>query len=140
MMHTKNNNMNRIYYFVWYFFFSAYWSAYELGEKANADKNASYLTGLNIGWNLFGLCEIILYNGYPFSTLFMVISCLIPAVSIPYFLTSDRKNFLEKMNKFTFLRDSKFKRTRYLTLFGTTLWSIAFVAGVAVLRNIYNTL
>jgi len=131
--------MKRLNYFLWYFFFSAYWTAYELGEKRNPKSNASYLLSLNIGWNLFGLFQILLLFGYQKPTLLLIGLCLIPAVFIPYFLTNNKKEYLKKNEEFAYLKNIENKRARYILLISITLWSIAFVAIVAVLRNIYQT-
>lgn len=131
--------MGRINSFLWYFFFSAYWTAHELGEKRNPESNASYLLALNIGWNLFGMCQIGLYSGYKISNVLLIIFCLVPAIFIPYYMTKSKSRFQKKSAEFAYLRDQKLKRRRYILLIMLTLWSIGFVAGIAVLRNISRT-
>ena len=131
--------MRYIKYFLWYLFFSAYWTAYNLGEKIRPESNATNFIMFAIGLNLFALFEMALLFGYKFSGIILFLFCVLPAVLIPYLLFTQNKVFKSKIEQFRFLNTREYNRKRYILLISITVETGLLVFGLALVRNILGT-
>lgn len=130
----------KITYSWWYLFYSAYWTAYHLGEKENPESNACYLLKILIGFNMFALFQFGLYFGYAFSTTLFFIVCILPAALIPYFSFERRSRYKLRMNEFKLLKNQSYARKRHILLIVLAIWSILFsaIGGIIRMWNIDN--
>ncbi len=131
---------SKINYYWWYLFFSSYWTAYELGEKNKPEENAKYFIGFIIGLNMFALFQILLLYGIQVNTYIFVPLCFLTGIIIVNRIYFHKNRYIKMKESFLFLQNSSNKSKRYKVLFLTAIWSIAFVAAIAVMRDIYNTL
>jgi hypothetical protein len=130
----RNHNLKRMNYYIWYIFYSAYWSAYELGEKDSPQGNANYLLTIIFGVQLFTICQFLSLFDINFPIFFLVGIC----VGIPIFINRyyflRKKRFKEKFNDFKFLRTPAFKKRRYLLLAFIVLCSVLLLTLSGILR------
>ncbi|HLN71819.1 MAG TPA: hypothetical protein VK205_00890 [Prolixibacteraceae bacterium] len=124
----------KITYSWWYLFYSAYWTAYHLGEKENPESNAIYYYNLLIGFNLFGLAQLAKFKGYDLSITILVIMCVLPAILIPYFSFDRGNRYKQKMNEFKFVKNKTHARQRHILLLVLAIWSILFNAIGGIIR------
>ena len=134
MMCITNLNLKRMNYYIWYLFYSAYWSAYELGEKDSPQGNANYLLTIIFGVNLFTICQLLSLFDIKLHIFYLVGICAgIPIfINRYYFLRKNR--FKEKFNDFKFLKTPAYKKRRYILLVFIVLCSVLLLALAGILR------
>lgn len=125
---------NKITYAWWYLFFSAYWTAFNLGEKKAPEDNAVYIFNYWLGLNLFGIMQLIKFLGYTFSVIVLISICVFPAIAIPYFSFKKENRYRKRIDEFNFLKDTCYAKKRYLLLIILSLWSVLFVAIGGIIR------
>ncbi len=123
-----------IIYSWWYLFYSAYWTAYYLGEKHTPESNANYLLNILILLNIFGIMQLFAFFGYKVSIPTLLIICILPAYSIPYLSFQKKDRYKIRMKEFKFLRNVNSAKKRHLLLIFLSIWTISFVA----ISNIIN--
>lgn len=126
--------LRRISYSWWFLFYSAYWTAYHLGEKEEPESNAIYYFNLLIGFHLFGIMQLVKYWVYDFSIPVLVSVCVLPALIIPYLSFRKGKRYKTKIDEFKFLKGNSNARKRYILLIILSLWSVLFVAIGGIIR------
>jgi hypothetical protein len=126
--------LKRINFYWCYLFFSAYWTAFSLGEKKEPESNANYLLSVIIGLNLFGIFEFIKYLGYNLPIIWLVIICVVPAITIPYYSFKMDSKYKKKLIDFDFLKTEENKKKRHTILLLISIWSVFFVALGGILR------
>lgn len=126
--------LKRITYSWWYLFFSAYWTAYHLGETEEPEGNAYYLLNVLIGLNIFGVMQFLKFTGYNFSITALIIICVLPAIIIPYLSFKKGNRYKMRMSEFEFLKEGCNAKKRYILLILISLWSVLFVAIGGVIR------
>ena len=128
-----------IRHYMWYFYFCVYWSAYNWGEKKNPQSNATNLFGFI--WIMIasiGL-QVILCFGYRFPGWTYFCIPVLPAFILPSILFKERK-INSNRKEFDFLRTDKYKRKRRIVVASVIMVLILLNAGVAIYRNITNSL
>ena len=114
-------------YYLYYIFFSAYWTAFEFGEKEMPEDNAAYLLSFVIFLNFTGVFNIITYLGFKYSNSFIyILFFLFLSYLISYILFQKNKRFSMVKPKFEFLKFSKYRKKRYLTIVCIVVWCIIF--------------
>ncbi len=126
--------MKKLNYGLWYLFFSAYWTAYNWGEKRNPQSNATNFISITIALNLFLPFNVYLLLGHKVPGLVLFTFCFLPGLILPYILFRRRKIYEIKIKQFEFLKQEDFKRRRFTVLLVVTFWSIASFIGIGVLR------
>jgi hypothetical protein len=124
----------RITYSWWYLFYSAYWTAFNLGEKEVPESNAIYFFNLLIGFHIFGVMQLLKFFGYDFPIVVLISICVIPALTIPYFSFKRGYRYKARMDEFKFLKGNNKSKTRHILLIALSLWSILFVAIGGIIR------
>jgi hypothetical protein len=127
-------NLKKVIYYWWYLFFSAYWTAFHLGERDEPESNAIYYFNLLIGFHLFGIMQLIKFLGYDFSISVLVGICVFPAIAIPYFSFKKGNRYIKKIDDFKFLKDTSYAKKRHSLLIILSFWSIIFVAIGGIIR------
>lgn len=121
-------------YYWWFLFYSAYWTAYNLGEKDEPEGNAIYYFNLLIGFHFFGIVQLILFWGYDFTAEIGVGVCVLAALIIPYLAFRKGNRYKTKSEEFKFLKDASTAKMRHILLITQALWSIIFVAFGGLIR------
>jgi hypothetical protein len=107
------------------FFFSAYWTAYELGEDKHPEINAEYLVGIIIFLNLYGFIDFFLERNVILNNSIIVIVFLIVQVAI-YRLFIYKRRFMAYYEDFIFLKLVKYRRKRRISLAGILICTLVF--------------
>lgn len=134
MMLITNLNLKRMNYYIWYLFYSAYWSAYELGEKDSPQGNANYLLTIILGVNLFTIFQLLSLFDIKLPIFYLVGICAGIPIFINRYYFLRKKRFKEKFNDFKFLRTLAYKKRRYLLLVFIVLCSVLLLALAGILR------
>ena len=127
-------NFKKLNFSWWYLFYSAYWTAFHLGEKEEPESNAIYYFNLLIGFHLFGIMQLIKFWGYNFSVAVLIIVCMLPAIIIPYLSFKKGERFKRKKEEFIFLKEASNAKKRHILLLVLSIWSILFVALGGIIR------
>lgn len=121
-------------YYIWYLFYSAYWSAYELGEKDSPQGNANYLLTIILGVNLFTIFQLLSLFDIKLPIFYLVGICAGIPIFINRYYFLRKKRFNEKFNDFKFLRTPTYKKRRYLLLVFIALCSVLLLALAGILK------
>ena len=124
----------KIIYGWWYLFYSAYWTAFNLGEKEEPESNAIYYFNLLIGFHLFGIMQLAKFFGHNFSITVLISVCVLPALIIPYLSFKKGGRYKTQIEKFKFLKDANNAKMRHTLLIILSLWSVLFVAIGGIIR------
>ena len=120
---NPENNM----YILKLFFFSAYWTAYELGEDKNPEINAEYLVGIIIFLNLYGCMDFFIEFSLIQKNIMVLIMFLIVQLSI-YLIFIYKRRYINYYEDFLFLKMAKYKKNRRRSLVGIAIFTLAFMA------------
>jgi len=130
--------LKKLNYYLWFLFFSIYWSSHNWGAS-RPENNATNLISLILLLNLSALLQVLLYFGYSLSSLLFVMFCGVPAFIIPYLLFQRKEVLNSKLKEFKFLEAKEYNRKRIICVGRILVFSIAFNAGIAMIRNITNS-
>ncbi len=134
MMFITDLNLKRMNYYIWYLFFSAYWTAYELGEKDSPQENANYLLTLIFGVNLFTICQLFALFDIMLPIFYLISICAgIPIFANKYYFLRKRR-FRTKIDDFKHLKSQEYKKQRYILLSSVFLSSVLMLVLTEVLR------
>lgn len=122
----------------WKLFFTAYWTAYNLGEKDSPEINASWLIILIFGINGFSILFLIMFiNGGTLPTPKISVSLvLIISIIINLNVLFSKKNgYKKKIEEYKFLGKTENKKSGNRLLIVLSLGSILIMAISALLNN-----
>jgi hypothetical protein len=109
-----------------YLFFCGYWTAYNLGERANPEINAEYI--LTFYWLIFLISiKNILYKviNLNISLILVLIFCFLLPKSLNYFIFLKDKKFKKELSKYNYLNFPEYKKRSKLVV----IIAVVLVAG-----------
>lgn len=112
--------MKLIKHTYWKIFFAAYWLAYELGEKNNPQRNASWFIEVTFMINLFSLLFIanfIYGEKLAFYKAYLVFSMIFTFAFNEYILFSNKQNFNNQLKQFDYFAKPENKKNRNKIIF-----------------------
>ncbi|WP_426669074.1 hypothetical protein ACPPVU_22980 [Mucilaginibacter sp. McL0603] len=130
------NILKGIRHYWWYLYFSAYWSAYNWGEKNTPQSNAINLLYLITLLVLSGLLQIALLFGIKLSGMAFIAFCGLPALIIPYWSISKNKMYKERLREYDYLKAKEFNYKRNVYVISVLVFAIALNTSIAIIRNL----
>jgi hypothetical protein len=109
-----------------YLFYSAYWIAYDLGEKKNPQNNAEYLLSILIALNGFVLIQILKYFGFRVNTSIIILEFLL-SYTIVYLMFIKNQRFKKNLNDYRYLSLIQNKLKRNVIIIIISMWTILFI-------------
>lgn len=122
----------------WTIFFSAYWTAFQLGEKKTPQVNASWFMILISMVNMFSIINfltLLIGNDYSFFPVLISISSLIVIFLNIYVLFLSKKNYKKRAKDFEKLSLSNKTRFRITTLLFVFLITFIILMISSLLNN-----
>ncbi|MDD4968090.1 MAG: hypothetical protein PHT07_01530 [Paludibacter sp.] len=124
--------------FYWKIFFSAYWLAYDLGEKKTPEWNATGFLKFTSIFNMFGLIFIVnfVYGGdLPYIKLLLALTIVSSFVFNKLFIYSKKYGFENQIKSYEYLSKPERKRKRNRILIFTLIFTFGFMITSMVINN-----
>lgn len=130
--------MKRIKNFYWKIFFSAYWFAYDLGEKKTPEWNSTGFVEFTSAFNIFGLIFIanFVYGGdLPYIKLLLALTIIFSFVFNKLIIYSKKSGFEKHIKSYEYLSKPEIKKTRNKILTFTLIFTFGFMITSMVINN-----
>jgi len=122
MIHIKN--------LYWKIFFSAYWLAYDLGEKKTPEWNAAVFLKFTSTFNMFGLIFLVnfVYGGdFPYMKLLIVLAMVFSFSIHKSIVYSKKSGFKKHIETYNYLSKPEMKKKRNQTVISVILFTLLFM-------------
>jgi len=122
--------MLNIKHFYWKIFFSAYWLAFDLGEKKTPESNATGFVEITSILNIFGIIFIVNFldgGNLPYIKLYIALSVFFSFSFNKLIIYSKKLGYKKHLKSFEYLSKPDFNKTRNKTVFCILIFTVLFM-------------
>ncbi len=124
--------------YYWKLFFSAYWFAFDFGEKKNQHRNASWFMNLTMFLNMVSCLFVITFFCYSkptYSIEYIILSMIITSIFNEFILISKKYGYENKIKYYSYLSLDQNKKSRNKELFIITIFTFLLFIISLIINN-----